>query len=215
MENPETSNSKQISLVAGIVIFAIGLILIIINKSITGHLIMIIAGALFLLTGIINIILFSTHRKPGEETPKSGYSIFMSWFMSIAAIILGLCMLIFTDSFNAMVPVIFAILIFFGAVILSLSMLVGVRKVLKVPGWTWIFPVAMVALGIVTLLQQATVNDPLIMIFTGAAMIIFGVGAAIVGILVDGARKGIEKQTQQAKITEKTEKTDTDESKKG
>lgn len=195
----EQNKTKKISLLTGIIIFVIGIILIVFNKSITGHSIIVIGGILFLITGIINTILFSSHRyKPNE--PKNNneplMNIIMSWFVSIASIILGVCMLIFTDTFSKMIPVIFAILIFFGAVILALSMLVGIRKILKVPGWTWIFPCSIVITGIITLFEEASINDPLIMILTGIAMTLFGIGSFIEGILVAGANRGVKQHEQ-------------------
>ena len=208
----EQNKTKKVSLIAGVLIFAIGLVLILCNKSITGEGVIVLAGVLFLLTGIVNVILYSTHKsEPGEKQIPT-YSVFLGWLMSIAAIILGVCMLIFTKTFGTMIPVIFGILIFFGAVVLSLTMLRGVRKVLKVPGWTWIFPIAMVGLGVATILQEANANDPLIMILTGVSMILFGLGAGVVGILVSGATKGVKRQIEESAAT-KTEKKEKPEAK--
>lgn len=180
--------SRTASLLTGILILAIGVILIICNKLITGHGIIVVAGILFLLTGIINIVLYVT-RKDGEgKKINRGFPLFFGWIVSVAAIILGLCMLVFNSTFAGMIPFIFGLLIFFGAALLILTMSVGVRKVVKLPLWLWIFPVAMIIIGIITITRNAVKDDPTIMILTGVSMLIFGLTGMIVGAMLEGIR---------------------------
>ena len=75
---------------------------------------------------------------------------------------------------------------------LIINMLFGVRKVVKTPGWMWLFPFVIAVLGAVTITRQPNVSDPLIMILTGVSMIVFGLGAIVLGALVSGARRKIE-----------------------
>ncbi|MCH5220443.1 MAG: DUF308 domain-containing protein [Muribaculaceae bacterium] len=192
MSQTTENNSKTYSLLTGVLIFVIGIVLIICNKSITGKGFIVLAGILFLLTGVINIVLYLTHRKSDGHRVFTGMSLAMSWLVSIAAIILGLCMLVFEDVFSSMIPFIFGLLIFFGAVMLIINMLFGVRKVVKTPGWMWLFPFVIAVLGAVTITRQPNVSDPLIMILTGVSMIVFGLGAIVLGALVSGARRKIE-----------------------
>ena len=185
----EKTGNKTISLLIGVLILAAGVILIICNKMITGRLFVVLAGVLFIVTGIVNLILYVTRRNPDGTPVHRGFALFFGWLVSIASIILGLCMLVFTETFGKMVPFIFAILIFFGALMLVFSFLFGLRKVIRIPAWTWLFPVAMTILGIITICQEPDTNDPLIMIMTGSSMILFGLAALLTGALASGARK--------------------------
>lgn len=184
-----STSHKRSSLLAGVLILAIGIILIVCNKMISGSGIIVLAGILFILTGIINLIVFVT-RKTADGLPiNSGFNLFIGWLVSIAAIILGICMLVFTPTFTALVPYIFGILIFFGALVLAYAFIFGVRKQFKIPGWLWIFPLAILILGIVVITRSHIGNDSLIMILSGSAMITFGFGAVIVSALLAGARR--------------------------
>ena len=215
MKESENGKSKTISLLTGILILAIGIILIICNKMITGRGIVVLAGILFLLTGIINLVLYITRKNPDGEHTHTAASRFLGWLVSIAAIILGLCMLVFIDTFNQMIPFIFGLLIFFGALILIITYIFNVRKIVSIPVWCWLFPIVMVVLGIITITQKADVSDPLIMILTGSSMIIFGFAGTILGALVSGAkRKALEDQknlhSQTIEVTPKEITTDYD-----
>lgn len=196
-QSPQTTqskNNKAVSILTASLIFAIGLVLIICNKSITGEGVIVLAGVLFLVTGIINIVLYLTRRNEDGARIHQGFSLFMGWLVSVGAIILGICMLIFTPTFGTMIPVIFGILIFLGCIMLALTMLIGVNRVVRVPAWMWLYPGLMMILGVVTLLQEPTVNDPLIMILTGVAMLIFGFAAFSLGILLAGVKRSRKRE---------------------
>lgn len=156
---------------------------------ITGRGIVVLAGILFLLTGIVNLVVYVTRKDSDGQPANSGFSRFFGWLVSLAAIILGLCMLVFTETFNQMIPFIFGLLIFFSALILVFLYLFRTRKIIKVPGWSWLFPLIITILGVITFTQKPDASDPLIMILTGVSMIIFGLAGIILVSLVSGARR--------------------------
>lgn len=199
------SNNKQkkrtTSLLSGLLIFAIGIILLICNDRITGKGIVVLAGILFLLTGIINLIIDVTQKDEEGKRVNHGISLVFGWLVSIAAMILGLSMLIFTSTFSSLIPFIFGVLIFFGALMLAFTFLVSMRKIVKVPGWLWLFPIAMVICGGITFSQKPDVNDPLIMILTGVSMLLFGLTGVIVGIISSSAKRNAA-QVEQATTTD-------------
>lgn len=195
--------NRTVPLLTGILILVIGLILIICNKSITGAGVVTLAGILFLLTGVINLVIFVTRKDHDGNRVNTGGAAFFGWFVSIAAIILGLCMLVFVDTFNSIIPFIFAILVFFGAVTLAYTFIFGLKRVIKIPGWLWIFPLAMIVLGIVIITRDSVKADSLIMILTGAAMEVFGLGCLFTGALVSGARR--QSDADKKMITDATE----------
>lgn len=186
-------NSKTKSLLTGVLIFAIGIILLICNKEIKAGGIITLAGILFLLTGIINIILYVTQRDEQGNKVNRGLGLIFGWLVSIASIVLGACMFFFKTDFVNMIPVIFGIIIFFGVFTLAFSFLVRMRKVLSAYGWMWIFPLLMTIAGIITFTQKAsttdTQNDSLIMIMTGSSFLLYGIANILVGILASTARR--------------------------
>lgn len=194
----ENISNKKVPLLTGVIILALGVVLTVFNKMITGHGVVVLAGILFLLTGIINIVVYVTRHNPDGSRVNRGFALFFGWLVSCAAMILGLCMLVFSDTFSRMIPFIFGLLILFGALVLTFSFIFGVRKVFKVPGWVWIFPLVMVGLGIVTMTLNAVVDDSLIMILTGVSMIIFGVTGMIVGIMLSGAKRQARREELEA-----------------
>lgn len=191
MEKPSTQKSKTKSLLTGILILTVGVLLIICNKLITSNYFVVLAGILFVLTGVINLVVYVNKKDDNGVRENKGMSLALGWMVSVSAIILGICMLSFSSTFNAMIPFIFGLLIFFGAVMLSIMMLVNARKYIKVPLWLWIFPLAMIILGIVTITRKAVVDDSLIMIMTGVSMILFGFTGIVLGAMIAGAKQNM------------------------
>lgn len=186
-------NSKKKSLLTGVLIFAIGIILIICNSEIKAGGIVTLAGILFLLTGIINIIIYVTQRDEEGKKVNRGMGLIFGWLVSIASIVLGACMFFFKNDFVNMIPVIFGIIIFFGVITLAFTFLIRMRKVFTVPGWIWAFPGLMAVAGIITITQKASTtaaqSDSLIMIMTGSSFLLYGIANILVGILASTARR--------------------------
>lgn len=197
MDTETKKKGRVSSVLLGILIFIIGVILILCNKLISGQGIVVVAGILFILTGFINLALYVT-RKNADGTPvNTGFTLFLGWLVSIAAIILGVCMLVFTDTFNVMVPYVFGILIFFGAIMLAYTYLFVIRKLIHIPAWVWIFPFSMIILGIIVLTRQAVVDDSLIMILTGVSMILYGLSEMLTGALRSGVKRTLQAEEKE------------------
>ncbi len=196
------SKTSGVSLLTGVLILVVGVVLIICNKMITGHGVVVLAGILFLLTGVINLVLFVTRKEPDGTMRNRGMALFFGWLVSLAAMILGLCMLVFNPTFSALIPFIFGLLVFFGALMLAFTMLFNVRKVFKVPGWMWCFPGVMVVLGIITLMQKPETSDPLVMILTGSAMVLFGLAGMLLGAMASGIRRQVPETDSKAGVAD-------------
>lgn len=197
-------NSSK-SLFSGIIVLAIGIILILCNTKITGAGIIILAGILFLLTGLINLFVFVTKKDKDGNPANKGMSLIFGWFVSLAAMILGLCMLVFNSTFGEMIPFIFGLLVFFGAIMQSYIIMFDVRKIINMPAWVWVFPTAMAILAIVIATRTAVTDDSLIMILTGVAMILFGLSSVVLSIMTAPARHEI-KEKAKAEETKKEAK---------
>lgn len=195
--NNEQKKSKVASLLTGALILAIGIVLIICNKLITGRGVVILAGILFLITGIVNLIVYVTRKDKDGNPINKGMAMFFGWLVSIAAMVLGICMLVFISTFNALIPFIFGLLIFFGAIMLAATFIFTVGKIVRVPGWLWVAPAVMIILGIVTLTREAGTDDPLIMILTGVSMILFGFTGIILGVIVSTVKRQQKKEVKE------------------
>lgn len=205
MNNQNQQKNKTVSLLSALLILALGVVLIVFNKIVTGQGVVVLAGILFLLTGIINLVMFVTRRNSDGTHVNRGLSLVFGWLVSLAAMILGICMLVFIDTFNTLIPFIFALLIFFGALTLMFSFIFGMRKVSGVPGWLWISPIAMIVLGVITILQKTNGSDHLVMILTGVSMAIFGLTGIIGVTIMANARRRARKLNSDVAAIQKVE----------
>ena len=189
------------SLLSGILILAVGVILIICRQQITGSGIVTVAGILFLLTGVINLVLYLTQKDPDGRKRTRGVAALFAWLVSIATIILGLCMLIFNSTFNSMIAFLFGLLVAFGALMLLYDIIFGIRRVMKTPVWTYLFPVAMAGLAAGIFPQKTGGGeDATVMLLTGISLIIFGVAGIVFGSLVASGNAAIRhKETDETK----------------
>lgn len=172
------------SFLTGLLVLAAGIVLIICNKLITQSGIITVAGILFVLTGIINLILYVNQKDENGKPKVNGITKVFGWLVSLAAMILGLCMLIFNPTFARMVPFIFGILILFGGVVLIYALVTAGKRYGTVSGWLYIFPAALVILALVVFFQNTTGSDSRILILTGSALLTFGVGCFVTGMVM-------------------------------
>lgn len=183
------------SLLSGILILAIGVILIICRTQITGSGIVTVAGLLFLVTGIINIVLYVTQKDPEGHRRTRGIAALFGWLVSVATIILGLCMLIFNSTFNSMIAFLFGVLVAFGAIMLLYAIIFGIRRVMKVPAWTYLFPLAMAGLAAGIFPQKTGAGeDATVMLLTGISLIVFGVAGIVYGSLIASGNATIRRE---------------------
>lgn len=141
-------------------------------------------GIAFIIPGVINAftLLLSSGRnndndKKEKKERQSAWSRFVEWTVSIAAIVLGTMMCFTPETFHSPLIYIFAVFIFFGGTYHFYMLLKGLRPV-TFPIWTYIFPVAIIALAAVlffvpSLRQEA--GQTTVALLTGIAMIIFAV----------------------------------------
>ncbi|MDE6397385.1 MAG: DUF308 domain-containing protein [Muribaculaceae bacterium] len=190
------------SLLTGILILAIGVILIICRSQITGSGIVTVAGILFLVTGIVNLILYVTQKDSEGRKRTRGVAALFGWLVSIATIILGLCMLIFNSTFNSMIAFLFGVLVAFGALMLLYAIVFGIRRVMKTPVWTFIFPLAMAGLAAGIFPQKTGAGeDATVMLLTGISLIVFGVAGIVFGSLIASGNAAIK---HEAAVDKKT-----------
>lgn len=167
-----------------------GIILIITFRQISSSGVIVTGGILFIVAGVLNMMLFTGKREHGK---RNAIALVFSRVTSTAAVILGLSMLVFTETFTAMVPFIFGILIAMSALTQLYIALVGHR--LGVLNIWWALAAAVLAGASAYLfMQQPTESgDPAIMLVTGASLAFFGLTAVAEGIAAAAAgRRGTE-----------------------
>lgn len=151
-------------------------------------------GLVFMIPGIVNIfqllISGSRHKKAEEEGKKteqpSVWSRFVSWTVSVAAIVLGIMMCFRPDIFHTPVIYILAISGLIGGLYHLYMLLRGLRPV-TFAIWTYIFPAAIIgisaALIFIPSLRDAQ-NQATPTLLIGITMIIFALTSFFESIAV-------------------------------
>jgi len=185
----------------GLCTLAIGIVLIICNSLITSAGIVTVAGLLFLVIGVINLILYVTQKDEDGKKRTRGMALVLGWLVSISSIILGLCMLVFNDTFKEMIPLIFALLVFFGAAMSALGLWFVVRKIARLPAAMWAMPGVMLVMAIIVAVQDAESGDHIIMILTGISMIIFAIQSFVLSTVTARANHRAAREASSRSFT--------------
>lgn len=193
-------NTKTLSFV-GLLSLAAGIMAIICFNAIKSEGVTIVAGIFFVAVGIVNLIAFGARKdeKPGRRV--------MAQLANAGAIIFGICLLVFKAQLSPLVQWVFGISTALCAVWMLLIILFGLRP-MRVPMWTLVFPVALAGCAVYTLLQKAPVRDDRIVLATGIALCLFGLGSLALAIVRSAARKALSDKASEdvKKLPEEQEK---------
>lgn len=178
-------------------ILAIGIVLLLANQAISPLGIVIVGGILFILAGIFNVISYDGARRKADSSSSGHGSVAtaFNWFTSAGAVILGLCMLIFQNTFIGLVGVMFGVLIAFMAFYQIYILAIGTRPVV-LPSWLYITPVLLAGLAIFLFMQKPIDTDTRTTLVTAIALILFGAMGIVEGSLLGNANR---KRIQQSK----------------
>lgn len=185
---------------AGILILAAGIILMTAHTGIKSEGIVMTGGVLFIVAGIINTVMFRDRENCSGSSKKSGAATAFGMISSVAAIVLGACMLIFREIFAGLIPLVFGVLISSGA-LFQLYMLIWGFRPARLPAWLYSIPTLLAAGAIYVFLQDARSDDPGIMLVTGIALTIFGLGCFIESFFIKKAF-GYRQRTMQSQEIE-------------
>lgn len=181
-------NSKTLSIV-GLLSLAAGIMAIICYDSIKSEGVTIVAGIFFVAVGLVNLLAFGTRK---DE--KAGRRV-MAQIGNAGAIIFGICLLVFKVQLSPLVQWVFGISTALCAVWMALIIFFGLRP-MRVPLWTLVFPVALAGCSVYTLLQKAPVRDDRIVLATGIALCVFGLGALTMAVIRSASRKALADKAQ-------------------
>ena len=163
-------------LLTALLAIAVGVLLIIFRNDIHSTGVVISGGVLFIVAGLFNVLIFEHKGKKGKG--NGAVSTTFSWLTCAASVILGLCMLIFQNTFVGLVPVMFGILILFAAVYQYFILAIGSRPA-TLPCWLYILPTAMVGGAIYVFLRPVYLGDMPVVLTSGICFVVYGLASII------------------------------------
>ena len=203
----------QSLILAAILFLVAGVILIITYRTTRTEGIVIVGGIMFIVSGLLNISAYMADRPTRKEIEKdiragrkprtrSSLSSALTWVSSGAAVILGLCLLLFTSTFVSLVPFVFALLITFSALYQFYLLAIGCRP-LRLPSWLFAVPVLMLGAAIYVFIQKPGIDEGehIIMLITGISIVVFGLTMIVESILIGSANRRLMKQPEEPSAT--------------
>jgi len=162
------NNSRNV--LTSVLVLVVGVVFIFMQgKANVINAIVSITGVLFLVAGGFNVIMLMAGRK--AEKPKGSSA---GYLTSLAAIALGLWMVLDPGALVSVVVYLFAGLLVVGGAYHVYMLAYGFRP-LRFPVWFYILPSLMVIGGVVVFSVGATSMMEYIVLVAGVAMVIFAV----------------------------------------
>ena len=185
--------------ITALVMTLAGIILIITCSTLASVKIVIAGGILFIVAGLANMVFFLRARDKNGRSRFGAVGSAVGWVASAAAIVLGLGMLLFQQTFIPLVSFIFAILLAFTALFQFCLLLFGARPARLAP-WLYIVPLLLFGAAVFIYLQRPgeTATDRTIMLVTGIALAVFGVFSIIEGCMIAWQHRRLREAQQQA-----------------
>lgn len=173
---------KNLILMALIAV-VIGVGLILVNSSLHASGIVLTAGAIFILAGVLNMLVFLGERDSRGRTRQSVLSITFGWVASAASIVLGLAMLLFQGTFLGLVSFMMAVLIVVAALFQFFLLVYGSRPT-HLSGWFYLVPMVLIGIAVYVFLLESGVRDREMLLATGIAFTIFGAATFVEGSII-------------------------------
>lgn len=184
----------------GLPVLAAGIALIFTHQGIRSTGVVITGGILFILAGILNLLAAGHERRRADRNGIRGHGVAtatVNWLACAGAVILGVCMLIFKDTFVALIPFIFGILIAFTAFYQLYVLAYGTRPAM-LPGWLYIVPPVLAGGAVYLFLQKPGADDMVIMLATGISLTFFGMAAFAEGIMLGAINRRSMQESKSA-----------------
>lgn len=167
----------------GILAIAAGVLLAIFCVSVTTKRVVIAAGILFGVAGLANLI-FTSRRQQISAIGRT-----LTQIANAAAVIFGVCLIVFCDTFMPLVTFIFGIFVGVCALWQFFVLAIGCRPH-QLPAWLYVFPLAVAAGTIAIFLCKGRPDsDHLVMLLSGIFIAVTGVGSVIEGSFLGNARR--------------------------
>lgn len=162
------------------IVAIIGILLLIFSSHIESADVIVTGGILFIIAAVLDIVVSLGEKDKDGKRKAGSFLVIFNWIVSVAAIILGLCMIFIKDAFVPFVPYVFGLISLFGSLMLFYILAIGLRPIL-LSGWLYLAPVAMLVLSIFIFLRDPGADDKLIMMLTGISALVFALCSYCVG----------------------------------
>ena len=192
--------------ITALIALAAGLVLLLMHRTITGPHVITACGALFIVAALTNVFLLGSKDKNGRARVGAVGNV-IGWIASAAALLLGLSMILFRQTFVTLVSFMFGVLIACGAVF-QLFLLLGGSRPVRLSGWFYLVPMLMAIAAVYIFIkpvdqiyvdaQRTSVYTNELMLVTGLAFTLFGVATMVEGVMISRANYVSRKETDQA-----------------
>lgn len=168
-----------------LIMLVAGVIFILLANTLASVAIVVGGGIMFIVAGGVNIFVLLGARDAQGRAKNGIVGTALGWLASAAAIILGLCMLIFQATFIPLVSFMLAVLVMFTAVYQLLLLIFGSRPV-KLHPLFYIVPVILIIAAVIIFFQRSDTGhaDHAIMYITGGAFALFGLASVVEGMVI-------------------------------
>lgn len=180
--------------IAGIFAAAVAAVLIIFCNNINLSGVTTTCGIMFIGVGILNLIFFSYASKA-----ESGR--LLNLITNAAAVLLGICMLVFRHEFEPMITFMLALFVAVCALWQFFVLAIGARP-FQLPAWLYLFPVLLVAGSVSLFFFRQQRQDAMLMLITGISLAVMAVGCICEGSALGYARRKHEKASAVAANTQ-------------
>lgn len=168
----------------GLVAVLIGVALIFFHTAISKTGIILTGGVLFVATGVINFMIY------GQDKGSHGLGRLLSQLANAAAIVLGICLLVFSQTFVPLVSFIFGLLLAVCALWQFFILALGTRPH-QLPGWLYVFPLLLTGASIYVFVQK-NMPESTLLVVVGVSMAVLGAGCIVEGTNLGMARRAAE-----------------------
>lgn len=192
-------------IITGAIALIVGVLMLIFRVQLANGGIVISAGILFVVAGVLNMTVFLGSRDSRGRSRIGAFGTAFGWIASAAAVVLGLAMLIFSKAFVALIGFVFAVMLLFAALFQLFLLLFGSRPV-RLSNWFFLVPTALIAAAIYIFIRKPdTPGETYDMTFIGISFVVFGLFTIIEGSIIGQANHSAVKKNTQTLVEEKAD----------
>ena len=166
-----------------LLILVVGVVLIFLHNFDVFTALIIGLGIVFIIPGIISIFNLSATKNVVSEDkktkPNSRFQIICGLISGVGSVIMGICMIGWSDMFVKFIPMIFGTILTLGGCFHLCAMAMAMRPI-RIPIWLYILPIALIAMGIsIIFIDKSILLDYHIILMTGIGLIVFSINSFI------------------------------------
>lgn len=190
--------------ITAIIVTSAGIALLFNHNTVRSSGVTVAGGILFIISGLISALGLMRIQGRSGGPRRPAISTAFGWISISAALVLGLCMLIFQERFVELIATMFAIIIGLGALFQFFLLAFGTRPV-RLPGWLFAVPILLVGGAVYIFLLSPETEDRHIMLVTGICLTFLGIATIIESMMVGTANRTIARLAKTDSVKEPQE----------